>query len=149
LDSIFGWELSLLNPVDFWQNVPARWKPLYHFFNKGITASATDSDSIQTLIQQLGITENDFVAFKLDIDTPDIEVPIALDLLNAESPFAQYIDEFLFELHFRCEIMSSCAWFMSTPEPEEEVMGLRMDRFGALKFFGDLRRRGIRAHFWP
>lgn len=145
-DSIFGWEMSLLEPAQFWAHVPPRWKSRYHFFNKGITASPTDDDSVQILTKQLGITKNDFVAFKLDIDTPAIEIPIALDLLNSHSPFAELIDEFFFELHFRCEIMMPCGWDSKMPE---EVSGLRLDRAGALSLFGDLRRRGIRAHFWP
>jgi hypothetical protein len=136
----------LLNPRDFWSHVPPRWKPLYHFFNKGITSSPTEADSVQTLMRQLGVTKNDFVAFKLDIDTPSIEIPIAMDLLNEDAGFGDLIDEFFFELHFRCEIMMTCGWDSEMPD---EFNGLRMDRYGALQFFGDLRRRGIRAHFWP
>mgnify|MGYP003385695784 CR=1 FL=1 len=138
--------MSLLNPEQFWRHVPPRWKPRYHFFNKGITASPTDADSVQTLTKQLGLTQNDFVAFKLDIDTPTIEIPIALDLLNGNSHFAELVDEFFFELHFRCEIMMPCGWDSGMPD---KVEGLRLDRPGALELFRDLRRRGIRAHFWP
>jgi hypothetical protein len=144
--SIFGWEMSLLEPSQFWKHVPPRWKPLYHFFNKDITASPTDADSVQTLTKQLGITKHDFVAFKLDIDTPKVEIPIVLDLLSKDSDFAEYIDEFFFELHFRCEVMMPCGWDSKMPE---EFMGLKLDRHGALQLFGDLRRRGVRAHFWP
>ena len=145
-DSIYGWEYSLLNPRDFWKNVPPRWKPLYHFFNKGITASPNDTDSVQTITKQLGITKNDFVAFKLDIDTPEIEIPIVLDLLNDKSHFAEFIDEFFFELHFRCEIMATCGWSLGMPE---EFQGLQLNRASALQLFSDLRHRGIRAHIWP
>jgi hypothetical protein len=143
---IFGWEVTLLEPTSFWKHVPPRWKPLYHFFNKGITASPTDADSAQTLTKQLGITKHDFVAFKLDIDTPEVEIPIALDLLNEKSDFAEYIDEFFFELHFRCEIMMNCGWGDQIPESQTS---LKLDRHSALTFFRDVRRRGIRAHFWP
>ena len=101
---------------------------------------------MQALTKQLGITKNDFVAFKLDIDTPRIEIPIALDLLKEDSHFAEYIDEFFFELHFRCEIMTMCGWGRGMPE---SFQGLRLDRPSALQFFADLRHRGIRSHFWP
>jgi hypothetical protein len=42
----------------------------------------------------------DFVSFKLDIDHPDTEMPIALSLLS-DPVFAELVDEFFFELHFR------------------------------------------------
>jgi hypothetical protein len=39
-------------------------------------------------------------AFKLDIDTPDMEMPIAL-MLRDEPELFNLVDEFFFELHFR------------------------------------------------
>ena len=145
-DSIYGWEVSLQEPVSFWDHVPPRWKPLYHFFNSPIPPLAETAGSIQSFLKDLGVTHDDFVSFKLDIDTPEIEIPIALDLLNGNSDFAEYVDEFFFELHFRCEIMMQCGWNTTMPE---WYMGLKLDRYGALKFFRDLRMRGVRAHFWP
>lgn len=145
-DSIFGWEMSLLEPAQFWAHVPPRWRPLYHFFNTGISASAEDAGSVQTLAARLGVTAHDFVAFKLDIDTPSIEIPIALELLNDKSALGSLVDEFFFELHFRCEVMMPCGWDDAMPE---RVGALQLDRPGALQFFADLRRSGIRAHFWP
>ena len=43
---------------------------------------------------------DDFVSFKLDIDHPDTEIPIALSLLQ-DPNLAAMVDEFFFELHFR------------------------------------------------
>jgi hypothetical protein len=40
------------------------------------------------------------VSFKLDIDTPQVEIPIALELLRNDE-VGGLIDEFFFELHFR------------------------------------------------
>jgi hypothetical protein len=40
------------------------------------------------------------VAFKLDIDHPDMEMPIALMLRDNPEAFS-LVDEFFFELHFR------------------------------------------------
>lgn len=145
-DKIYGWEMSLLDPVPFWDHVPSRWKPLYQFFNKGISDSPSSDDSVQTFLRQLGVTANDFVAFKLDIDTPTIEIPIALELLNTSSDFSQLVDEFFFELHFRCEILMVCGWDDEMPE---DFMGMHLQRYDAMKFFSDLRHRGIRSHFWP
>ena len=145
-DSIYGWEVSLQDPVNFWKHVPPRWKPLYHFFNSPLSSSADAADSVQSFLTKLQVTPNDFVSFKLDIDTPAVEIPIALELLNPESAFAGLVDEFFFELHFRCEIMMHCGWGHKVPR---EFAGLKLDRYGALKFFSDIRRKGIRAHFWP
>ena len=145
-DSIYGWEVSLQNPTSFWEHVPPRWKPLYHFFNSPLSSSANKADSIQSFLKKLKVTPNDFVSFKLDVDTPAVEIPIALDLLSSESEFVGLVDEFFFELHFRCEILMPCAWGRKMPE---DYMGLKLNRYGALKFFGKIRRQGIRAHFWP
>ena len=138
--------MSLQNPIKFWEHVPPRWKPLYHFYNSPLSSSTEAADSVQAFLKKLKVTPNDFVSFKLDIDTPAVEIPIALELLNPESAFAGLVDEFFFELHFRCEIMMPCGWDDKMPE---EYAGLKLDRFGALKFFSDIRRKGIRAHFWP
>ena len=42
----------------------------------------------------------DFVSFKLDIDHPDTEMPVALGMLS-DPTLAALVDEFFFELHFR------------------------------------------------
>jgi hypothetical protein len=40
------------------------------------------------------------VSFKLDIDHPDTEMPVALSMLK-DDKLASLVDEFFFELHFR------------------------------------------------
>ena len=42
----------------------------------------------------------DFVSFKLDVDHPETELPIALGLLN-DPRLSSIVDEFFFEFHFR------------------------------------------------
>ena len=98
-DQVFGWEMTLLEPVDYWRRVPALWKPYWHFHNVPVQASAQDADSPLRYIQQLA-GPGDFVAFKLDIDSPDMEMPIALALRDS-AQLAGLVDEFFFELHFR------------------------------------------------
>lgn len=143
-DQIFGWEYTLLEPVDFWDHVPHRYIGLYHFFNAPISPDSTSRHSPTRLIKQLTSPE-DFVSFKLDVDTPAVEIPIVLELLN-NTELHPLIDEFFFELHFRCEVMRDCGWGYGMPENFE---GLQLDRPSALKLFRDLRMKGIRAHFWP
>jgi len=92
-------------------------------------------------------------------------MPIALSLLSDPS-LAALVDEFFFELHFQCEVMTSCGWGKRVP-PQSH--GLVLDRPHVLQvryarrpcrspphfpplhsqFFIDLRTKGIRAHIWP
>lgn len=141
---MFGWEMTLLEPTDYWRRVPPKWKPYWHFYNVPIAADSTHADSPLRFIEQLA-KPTDFVAFKLDIDHPDMEMPIALSLLSNNGQ-NNLIDEFFFELHFRCEIMTSCGWGKRVPS---ESHGLVLDRPQVLEFFIELRKRGIRAHIWP
>lgn len=91
--------MTLLEPTDYWRRVPPKWKPFWHFYNVPISAGVRDSDSPLRFIQQIA-TPQDFVAFKLDIDHPDMEMPIAMSLLNDPAVYS-LVDEFFFELHFQ------------------------------------------------
>lgn len=143
-DQVFAWEMTLLEPRDYWSRVPPKWKPYWHFYNVPISADPTHPDSPVRLIKSFA-NPSDFVSFKLDIDHPDTEMPIALSLLS-DPGFSSLIDEFFFELHFQCEVMTSCGWGKRVPA---ESHGLKLDRSHVLSFFQDLRYTGIRAHIWP
>jgi hypothetical protein len=143
-DQVYGWEMTLLEPSDYWKRVPPNWKPYWHFHNIPISAEDQNPDNPLTYIKQFA-SVHDFVSFKLDIDTPSVEMPIALKLLSDPS-VTSLVDEFFFELHFRCEVMTSCGWGKRVPETS---YGLMLDRPHVLQFFIDLRKRGIRAHIWP
>lgn len=91
--------MTLLEPTDYWSRVPSKWKPYWHFHNIPIEANSDSSDSPIRYLKELAKPE-DFVAFKLDIDNPKMEMPIAMSLLNDES-VSELVDEFFFELHFR------------------------------------------------
>lgn len=143
-DQDYGYEYTLLEPQDFWKRVPNRVKPIYHFFNAPISAGADDDMSPLRFIKEIA-TEDDFVAFKLDVDTPVVEIPQAMAILQ-DPQVNKLIDEFFFELHFRCEIMMYCGWGTGMPL---EYAGLKLDRVHAMGYFRDLRKLGIRAHIWP
>jgi hypothetical protein len=98
-DQVFAWEMTLLEPTDYWRRVPPQWKPYWHFYNVPIQSDLEHADSPLRYLQQMA-TVDDFVAFKLDIDHSDMEMPIALSLLKDNS-VSDLIDEFFFELHFR------------------------------------------------
>eukprot|EP01035_Chromulina_nebulosa_P019197 gene19197-25046_t len=115
---IFGWELTLLEPTNYWNRVPIKWLPYIHFYNIPISSNESNYNSPIQLIRSLG-SSNDFISFKLDIDSPDIEI---------------------------CEVMTSCGWGKRVPY---ESHGLLLDRPHVLKYFIELRQRGVRAHIWP
>lgn len=143
-DQEYGYEYTLLEPQDFWKRVPAFVKPFYHFFNAPIAPGLNDEMSPLWFIKNIA-TPDDFVAFKLDVDTPVLEIPLALALAKNEE-VARLVDEFFFELHFRCEFLMTCGWGSRMPE---EYQGLKLERYSAMKFFQDMRVQGTRAHFWP
>lgn len=143
-NEVYTWELTLLEPSKFWEDVPTRWKPFYHFYNIPITSAINSSDSPLAFIDQAAEVD-DFVAFKLDVDTPAVELPI-LQYILEHPEIAAKIDEFFFELHFLCEIMIWLGW----GEPKiKEFMGKPFDRVFAFESFTKLREMGIRAHIWP
>jgi hypothetical protein len=143
-DEIFGWEVTLLEPNDFWSHVPQRYVDMYHFFNAPISSDPKDHHSPLRVIKKIAKPE-DFVSFKLDVDTPSVEIPIALDILR-DPLLLSLIDDFFFEFHFRCEVMMSCGWGKLMPEVSH---GFKLDRPHVMKYFRQLRIHGIRAHIWP
>ena len=145
-DQVFGFELTLLEPQDYWSKVPPKWLPYWHFYNTPISQDAAHAYSPVRMIKSIA-SQNDFVGFKLDIDTPSVEMPIAMSLLMDDT-FASLVDEFFFELHFRCEVMTKCGWGKN-PYKEDIQAGLVLDRPHVLKYFMELRHKGIRAHIWP
>jgi hypothetical protein len=71
-----------LEPKQFWNDVPLKWKPYYHFYNIPITSALNSTDSPLAFIQNIA-EEDDFVSFKLDVDTPSVELPILqVDILK-------------------------------------------------------------------
>jgi hypothetical protein len=135
-----------LKPIPFWKSVPDSIIAIYHFFNVPITAGRYDKHSPIRLIKKIA-KEYDFVSFKLDIDTPAVEIPIALELIK-DNELIQLVDEFFFELHFHCEFMEHCGWGafeMPSIFPPDK----KLDRQYTLKLFHTMRQNGIRAHIWP
>ena len=143
-DEIYGWEATLLEPSAFWREVPPALRAKYHFYDTYMEANVTNGNSPLRMIKQIA-RQNDFVAFKLDIDTPKVEIPTALEILN-NPELTTLIDEFYLELHFRCDIMIYCGWGDDIPTKED---GLIRSRWHAMNFFRECRMKGIRSHFWP
>ena len=43
-DQVYGWEMTLLEPRDYWARVPAKFKPFWHFYNTPISADPDHAD---------------------------------------------------------------------------------------------------------
>ena len=142
MDSIFNWEVTLLEPNNYWKDVPSEMIHLYHFYNIPIQSNVSDKSNPLTMIKALANLD-DFVAFKLDVDTPAVEIPIALQILS-DPEASSLIDEFFFELHFQSVLLEEC--WLEIPDYQS---GLRLDLVTALDTFLKFRTLGIRAHFWP
>ena len=92
---------------------------------------------LHSIIKQLN--EDDFVVLKLDIDTPDVEVPLVKQLLeDKDDIYHRLIDQFYFEHHVRLAEMEYW-WGTDLNETVKDSLDL----------FYNLRRKGIPAHFWP
>ena len=143
-DSIFGWEMTLLKPSQFWSFVPNGIKNIYHFFNVPVGSSYSGEISVLRTIAEVA-TPQDFVAFKLDIDHPGVELPIAVQLARDPS-LGALVDEFFFELHFSSELMTECGWgAVDSWNPDFGELSLKT----TLEYFLTLRRQGLRSHIWP
>ena len=107
-----------------------------HFYNFGVSSKDGPQNPLSVLkaVAQPG----DFVVFKLDIDSVDIETPIVEALLKDDEARA-LITDFYYELHFR------------TVDMEGWGMGKRMPHnlLGATAVFRELREKGLNAQMWP
>ena len=82
--------------------------------------------------------EDDFIVIKLDIDCPDIELPLAMQLLeDKDGVYHKLIDQFYFEHHVRMDDMKKY-W-------SDSMTGTMKESF---ELFQNLRKKGIPSHFW-
>lgn len=142
MDVLYGYEVTLLEPTSFWDIVPNEISQIYHFYNIPITKNITAKHNPLKIIKDTANVD-DFVSFKLDIDTPSVEIPLALQIASDPS-LAELIDEFFIEIHFNCPLLKGC--WGTVPE---YVDGFKLDRVSAMKLLQKYRTMGIRSHFWP
>jgi hypothetical protein len=137
-DRIISYEIEKHVPDDIYKHVPKEILPRYFYFNQGVEAVPNGKWNPWRMLQGMGVTPNDYVVVKLDIDFPDIENPLIDQLLN-NSKMGLLIDEVFFEHHVNVKAM----WpYWKT---EKEKMTLK----DSYQFFRALRSSGIRMHSWP
>ena len=101
MDQLFSWEYISVDAQQWWRSVPSNFNNRLHFHNVPISNEEGNDENPLTLIKDV-VSSGDFVAFKLDVDTSSVELPIALSLLR-NSSYYELVDEFFFELHYNCK----------------------------------------------
>merc|ERR1719183_358800 len=98
-DQIYVWEATKQGVEAYWAGTPApirqKWQSRLTFYD-GVPCDPQDTQNNPAARLATECRPDDFCAFKLDIDTPSIELPIVQQLL--ESPtIGQVLDEVFFE----------------------------------------------------
>ena len=140
-DRIIGWEAARTDPKTQWGDIPADIKRKTSWYNIPASATVGHADNPLTFIKALTKPE-DFVVFKLDIDTPEVEVSLVQQLMN-DTELHTLIDEFYFEHHVKGSPMQWHGW--GDLRRHETPLNDIQDSY---EVFYYLREKGIRAHSW-
>jgi len=142
-DHIYVWEANEVPKEKYWAGTSAaqraKWEPRLTFYS-GTYATADPNDVENNVLERIKkeCRREDFCAFKLDIDTPSVELALVQQLRDSKEAQAK-IDEFFFEHHITNKIMS---YFWGSPP---NTNGTFQDSY---ELFTDLRNKGVRAHSW-
>ena len=106
-------------------------------FTTGVTSDeGSKLNPLESILKEFD--EDDFIVLKLDIDSPDIELPLAKQILeDKDGIYGKLIDQFYFEHHVKMAEMRGF-WRKDTQGTVKDTLDL---------FYG-LREKGIPAHFW-
>jgi len=140
-DRIIGWEAAKTDPSNQWDSVPADIKRKTSWFNIPVTTGVGDADNPLTFIKHLTKPE-DFVVFKLDIDSPLVEIALVKQLMT-DSQLLELVDEFYFEHHVSGSPMQWHGWGdLQNSVAEFSTLS------ESYELFTFLREHGVRAHSW-
>ena len=140
-DHIYGFEANFQEPGMLFKDLlPVDLIPSYHWINTGVMAGKDDKmNPLYSIVDKF--EEDDFVVVKLDIDTDEIEVPLANQLL-ADEKLHKLVDQFYFEHHVHMKEMKN--WWGR--HNHWRNAGSLKDTF---ELMNGLRNKGVPAHFWP
>lgn len=111
------------------------------WYNIAASSEKENPNNPWTFVLEIAKAE-DFVAVKIDIDTPEIEIELVSQLLE-DPVLLNLVDELYFEHHVHGSPMQYQGWGdlrnqnVSHPGVEDSY-----------KIFKTLRERGVRAHSW-
>ena len=141
-----------MNMTKYWSKVPPKLRRKITLFNRPASANPLSPDNpVAKLVSECRV--EDFCVLKIDVDTPQVELPWVQQILQCHDVSAR-IDEFFFEHHvhglmekkYHCDRETlvkdpkACIGFGS-----DKVSGSYADTYSLLS---ELRYRGIRAHSW-
>ena len=134
-DHIYAYEVTPTPPAEVFAQLPPELSSAYHWINVGVNATVGSYLNPFTALLR-DFTEDDLIIVKLDIDTPDLEIPLAHQLLS-DPALCKLVDQFYFEYHVHMEELRR-PWGPS-------VRGSMKD---SLDLFSELRKQGVAAHSW-
>ena len=144
-DAVFGWELNKrISATQWWGDAGPEIRNKVRFYEVPVMEGELheamqgkrNPNSFLQMLKYVAKPE-DFVAVKLDIDTPAIEQTI-VSVLTHRPDLASLIDEMFFEYHFYFDGLDF-GW---------GGKNIKGDVDTALGTMHRLRALGIRAHFW-
>jgi hypothetical protein len=127
-DKMFAFEAKT-TPQDFNATLPQEHKDLVNYRQVFVRSHANDNGGpfLPHVIQETAKKE-DYVLFKLDIDSPGVEEGNIDYLVDPQNDILEYIDEFYYEFHVTRKSQKEIAdWY---------------------KIFALMREKGVRAHSW-
>jgi len=133
-DHYYAFEYTPLPPDRVYEKIPEWLLPSYHWFNVPVDAEPSKKNNPWTALLSK-LKEDDFVVVKLDIDTPQVEIPLIHQLLQEK--YSSVVDQLYFEHHVRIKHLYR-AWTRT-------AWGTLQD---SLDLFTRLRKTGIAAHSW-
>lgn len=135
-DGIFAWEMKPHSPDKAWRLIPARLKPIYHWYNIPVSPVPGHADNALDFIRRTARPE-DFVLMKLDIDATSVEEAI-VDQILASDELLGLIDELYFEYHVHTPPMFPYWGRVSSSRTLASTY----------RVFFALRSKGVIAHSW-
>ena len=126
-----AWEARELPGNAWWAGVPVDVMARLHFYNTPVVPT----QFAQHL--KLSARADDFVAIKLDIDN----TPMEMEIIDVIRNMSDLVDEFYFEYHYYYDGLNF-GWGTLDEVRDEH------NADSALRLMSELRRAGIRAHFW-
>lgn len=135
-DEILAWEARPQSAFDFFEGMPPSVVARTHFYNMPINAVPGGARNPLTLLKSIA-TPADFVVFKLDIDTEDLEEELLVQLLG-DAEATGLVDMLFFEHHTSLPAMAP--WWGTID---------RASHKDSMQLFAALRARGILAQSWP
>jgi hypothetical protein len=134
-DHIQAYE-GTVSPDAFYASVPDHYKNRTHYYQEYILSAPSNNGTFLPTVISNMTEKDDYVFFKLDIDSGKIERG-TVDFLLSSSDDRKHVTEFVWEHHVAGNYILAHAW--NTTVEATTI-------YESYKLFLQLRQQGIRAH---